>query len=86
MTSKTPSSGPPNFPAQPGLTDLWTRAAELVRRRQSIDETLRHGPTGSGLFAPAEEGRALLAERDRGQRELEQVQAEIKERAARQRT
>ncbi len=71
------------FPPPPGLADLWTRAAELLRRRRAIDEALRHGPTSPELMAPADEGKALLAERERVQGELAGVQAEIKARAAR---
>lgn len=66
----------------PALAALWTRAAELLRRRQLIEETLRSGPTDPRLFDAADEGRRLLAEREKVDSELDRVQEQIKARAS----
>ncbi len=63
---------------QPTLARLWTDAAELLRRRQCIEQALRSGPTDPRLLDPAEEGRALLAEREQVRREIVRVQEEIR--------
>jgi chromosome segregation ATPase len=71
---------PPDPPSK--LAQLRAQAAALLQRRQSIDQALRSGPTDPRLLDAAEEGRSLLAEREQVQRELAQVQEQIKELAA----